>query len=206
MTANEHAESGGLSARRWVRQLQWILFAVGLTALGYCGYVVAEAAVYYAHESRQLDEILRARQTAPGTSTSGTVQVAPGDVVARLEIPSLGVSAMVREGQDSRTLRLAIGHIAGTALPGAAGNVGLAAHRDTFFRRLGEVKADDTIRLVTLRGTFTYRVSGTRIVEPDDVWVLDPTDEGTLTLVTCYPFVYVGAAPRRFIVQARLIA
>jgi sortase A len=116
------------------------------------------------------------------------------------------VSAVVRAGSDSRTLRLAVGHIPGTALPGEPGNVGLAAHRDTFFRRLGEIREHDEVRIVTPEGTFSYRVQGTQVVNPSDVWVLDPTDAPALTLVTCYPFTYVGSAPRRFIVRAQLSA
>jgi len=115
------------------------------------------------------------------------------------------VSAIVRAGSDARTLRLAIGHISGTALPGEPGNVGLAAHRDTFFRRLGEIRVDDQVRLVTPDGTFTYRVEGTRVVEPQDVWVLDQTTDPALTLITCYPFRYIGSAPQRFIVRAQLV-
>jgi sortase A len=130
------------------------------------------------------------------------VRPAPGSAIGRLEIPRLQVSAIVRAGSDARTLRLAVGHIGGTALPGERGNVGLAAHRDTFFRRLGEIRPDDQIRLVTAEGTFVYHVDGTRIVEPTDTWVLNPTDEPALTLVTCYPFRYIGSAPQRFIVRA----
>ena len=112
----------------------------------------------------------------------------------------------MRAGSDARTLQLAVGHIPGTALPGEAGNVGLAGHRDTFFRRLQNIRPDDEIRLTTPDGFFTYRVRRTVIVQPRDVWVLDPTDEPTLTLVTCYPFSYVGSAPQRFIVRASLEA
>jgi sortase A len=125
--------------------------------------------------------------------------------MGRIEIPRLGVSAVVRAGSDARTLQLAVGHIPGTAMPGDSGNVGLAGHRDTFFRRLRDIRADDEIRVVTPDGTFSYRVQRTLIVEPDDVWVLDPAADSLLTLITCYPFTYVGSAPQRFIVRAALI-
>jgi sortase A len=111
---------------------------------------------------------------------------------------------VVRAGSDARTLRLAVGHIPGTALPGDSGNVGLAAHRDTFFRRLRDIQPDDEIVLTTPEGIFRYTVAGTKIVEPEDVWVLDATEQPSLTLVTCYPFTYVGSAPQRFIVRAPL--
>ena len=124
--------------------------------------------------------------------------------MGRLEIARLGVSAVVRSGSDARTLQLAVGHIPGTALPGEAGNVGLAGHRDTFFRRLRDIETDDEIRLVTPEGRYRYRVQRTDIVRPEDVWILGPTEEPTLTLVTCYPFTYIGSAPERFVVRAVL--
>lgn len=124
--------------------------------------------------------------------------------MGRIEIPRLGISAVVRAGSDARTLQLAVGHIPGTALPGETGNVGLAAHRDTFFRRLKDIRPDDIVRVVTPEGTFEYRVQRTNVVNPEDVWVLDPTEQPVLTLVTCYPFTYVGSAPQRFIVRAQL--
>jgi sortase A len=204
--------------RRGLRLLERLLLLLGIMGLGYYGYVTAETALYQAYETRELDAILTsareapappARLGAPAIPRSETTVIlrprpAAGDALGLLEIPRLGVSAIVRAGSDSRTLRLAIGHIGGTALPGERGNVGLAAHRDTFFRRLGEIRPDDQVRMVTVDGTFDYRVESTRIVEPRDTWVLDPTDEPALTLVTCYPFRYVGSAPQRFIVRARL--
>jgi|SRR5687767_430256 len=198
------------SALRWLERL---LLVIGIACLGYYGYVSAESALYQAYETRELDAILASVPPAPPAASSGpAVTVTPrtvpkaGSAVGRLEIPRLGISAVVRAGSDARTLRLAVGHIPGTALPGEQGNVGLAAHRDTFFRRLGEIREDDEVRMVTAEGTFTYRVQGTQVVNPSDVWVLNPTDAPALTLVTCYPFTYVGSAPRRFIVRAQLAA
>ena len=130
--------------------------------------------------------------------------LAEGTPIGRIEIARLGVSAVVRSGSDARTLQLAVGHIPGTALPGEAGNIGLAGHRDTFFRRLGAIEPDDEIRLVTTDGSYRYRGERTDIVRPEDVWVLGSTPEPTLTLVTCYPFTYIGSAPERFVVRAVL--
>jgi len=175
-----------------------LLLVVGLAALGYAAGSVGGAALYQNYESQQLDEVLRGAHAAPGATP------AVRRVLGRLEIPTLGVSTIVREGEDARTLQLAIGHIAGTALPGGPGNMGLAGHRDTFFRRLREINPGDVIRLVAVEGTFTYVVDSTQIVDPDDLWVLDPTPDPSLTLVTCYPFTYIGAAPERFVVRARL--
>jgi sortase A len=127
-----------------------------------------------------------------------------GSTVGRVEIPRLRVSAVIRVGSDARTLRLAVGYIPGTALPGENGNVGLAGHRDTFFRKLHDINPGDEIRVTTKDGVFRYFVQRTSIVQPRDVWVLDPTGYPALTLVTCYPFSYIGSAPQRFIVRAAL--
>lgn len=196
--------------RRSLRLLERLLLIIGIVCLGYYGYVSAETALYQAYETRELDAILATVPPEPASDVAlpppSRPRPASGTALGRLEIPRLRVSAIVRAGSDARTLRLAIGHIGGTALPGEPGNIGLAAHRDTFFRRLGEIRADDLIRFVTIDGTYVYRVEGTQIVEPQDTWVLNPTAEPALTLVTCYPFRYVGSAPRRFIVRAQLAA
>jgi sortase A len=172
--------------------------------------VSAEAVLYQAYENRELDQILQSAPPQASPSSTRAAASAPrehppqGSVIGRIEIPRLGVSTIVRAGSDARTLQLAVGHIPGTALPGEIGNVGLAGHRDTFFRRLADIRGDDEIRLVTPDGIFRYRVERTNVVEPKDVWVLDPTGHPALTLVTCYPFSYVGSAPQRFIVRATM--
>jgi sortase A len=112
----------------------------------------------------------------------------------------------VVEGVDRISLRRAVGHIPGTALPGEAGNVGLAGHRDTFFRQLKDVKIDDEIQVSTPTSNFKYRVVSLRIVDPENVGVLAPSGENVLTLVTCYPFYFVGPAPKRWIVRARQVS
>jgi sortase A len=127
----------------------------------------------------------------------------PGDIIGRIEIPRIHVSVIVLEGSDSRILRVAAGHVQGTALPGTIGNVGIAAHRDTFFRPLRAIRPNDMITLTSLHGIFRYRVDGTEIVDPSDFQVLNRTKDAELTLVTCYPFYYLGSAPKRFIVHAR---
>lgn len=193
------------SALRWLERL---LLVIGIACLGYYGYVSAETALYQAQEIRELDAILASVPATPSSAetsvpvTAGRTSPAPGSAIGRIEIPRLGVRAVVRAGSDSRTLRLAVGHIPGTALPGEVGNIGLAAHRDTFFRRLGDIRPGDEVNVVTPEGTFRYTVEGTKVVEPSDVWVLDATDQPSLTLVTCYPFRYLGSAPQRFIVRA----
>ena len=140
-----------------------------------------------------------------GGSRAGTAP-GQGTWLARLDAPALRLSATVLEGSDPATLSRAAGHIVQTPLPGEPGNIGIAGHRDTVFRPLRNVKAGDELTLTTADRIFTYRVSETSIVNPEDVSVLDPTPRQTLTLVTCYPFTYIGAAPKRFIVRAELTA
>jgi sortase A len=185
--------------------LERLLLAIGLIALGWYGYSHLEARLYQTAENRALDALLTERPTdSDSAPPPPIVMPASGTVVGRIEIPRLGVSTIIRAGTDARTLQLAVGHIPGTALPGQSGNIGLAAHRDTFFRRLKDIEPDDEIRLVTPESTSIYRVDRTNVVDPDDVWVLDPTPSPVLTLITCYPFNFVGSAPERFVVRARL--
>jgi sortase A len=122
--------------------------------------------------------------------------------MAVLRIPKIRLEVAVLAGTDDRTLDRAVGHIEDTALPGADGNSGLAGHRDGFFRGLKDIAPGDAITLETLQGTEAYVVERTWIVDPEDVSVLDPTPTKSLTLVTCYPFYFVGSAPQRFIVRA----
>jgi LPXTG-site transpeptidase (sortase) family protein len=126
-----------------------------------------------------------------------------GEVLGLLKIPRLRLSVIILEGVDSDILRRGAGHISGTALPGTLGNVGIAGHRDTLFRPLRDIRANDVIVLETPKGSFRYRVERTEVVEPTDVQVLHHTDDAELTLVTCYPFYFLGPAPKRFIIHAR---
>lgn len=124
--------------------------------------------------------------------------------LAVLRIPKIHVEVPVLPGTDDRTLDRGVGHIEDTAVPGTDGNSGLAGHRDSFFRGLKDMAIGDEIELDTLDRTEVYRIERTWIVEPEDVSVLDPTPVRALTLVTCYPFYFVGSAPQRFIVRAVL--
>lgn len=132
--------------------------------------------------------------------------LAPGEPFGRLEIPGVGISAVVAGGTDKLTLRRGVGHIDGTALPGEPGNIGLAGHRDTVFRGLRKLRSADRISLTTTDGSFEYVVEELSIVQPERSDVLDPRARPTLTLVTCFPFDYVGPAPLRFIVRARQVS
>jgi len=141
-----------------------------------------------------------------GSQPAAAAVSPPGAWLARLEAPSVALAATVLEGSDDRTLARAAGHIEDTALPGQPGNVGIAGHRDTIFRPLRHLRVGDPLTLTTSDGVFRYRVSSTTIVTPEDVYVLDPTDRPAVTLVTCYPFEFIGHAPRRFIVRADLVS
>jgi len=144
-----------------------------------------------------------ARSTDP---PGGSAQPVPdNNLIGRLTIPRLHLTATVREGVGESTLSRALGHIPSTALPGHSGNVGVAGHRDTLFRGLRAIQNDDLIQFETVRGTYSYRVESTQIVTPQNVSVLNAAQYPELTLVTCYPFYYVGSAPDRFVVKARQV-
>jgi sortase A len=164
--------------------------------LAYCGFAVADSWNFQREANRRLEEL-----PVPAATKMATAD----GLIGRIEIARLGVSVIVMEGTNSRTLRRAVGHIAGTALPGQTGNVGIAAHRDTFFRPLRDIRNSDIVMLHTSTGEYRYSVVSTRIVRPDNVAVLEPGAGETLTLVTCYPFYFVGSAPDRFIVRAERV-
>src|SRR5579871_2851081 len=177
--------------------LQWaqrLLFTAGILLLGYCAFVVVDAWVFQQRESRTLRQVLDSHHKASADSlplrpaTSVPPAIASSGLIGRIEISRLGLSVIMMEGVSATTLRRAVGHIPGTALPGQPGNVGLSGHRDTFFRPLRNIRQDDIISLTTLRGEFRYRVVSTKVVSPYDVAVLDPSVNEVLTLVTCYPF------------------
>jgi sortase A len=195
-------------------QLRWVertLLAAGIV-LGAWTFFVLGQNWYYARMPVPEPAAASAGRRLPGESleTAGTSGVRPelerGTWVARLEAPSVKLRATVLEGSDARTLRRAAGHIEYTPLPGQPGNVGIAGHRDTTFSSLRDVKAGDPLIITTAERVFEYQVRRTWIVEPEDVEVLDATSSPAVTLVTCYPFNFVGDAPQRFIIRAELVA
>ena len=187
--------------RRMLTWAQRALFVCAVLLLGYCAFALVDAWMFQRRESGDLDHLPRDRRAA---SESAPAAAADG-LIGRIEIPRLLLSAVVFEGVDETTLRRAVGHIPGTALPGQPGNVGLSGHRDTFFRPLKDLKIKDEVQFSTLKGNFKYEVESLRVVEPDNVGVLAASAENVLTLVTCYPFYYVGPAPQRWIVRARQV-
>jgi sortase A len=196
----------------FLRWAQRVFFAIAFVAFGYCAWVMTEAWIFQRQEDAALERLVVARETT-AVDVSPEAPVAPpkpkkvpsGKLIGRIEVQRLGLSVVIVEGTDSSTLKRAAGHIAGTALPGQPGNVGIAAHRDTYFRPLRDIHKDDIITVTTADGDYRYKVVSTEIVTPDDVSVLDSDGTDVLTLVTCYPFNYIGAAPSRFIIRAEQI-
>jgi len=191
---------------------QRILITTGVLMLGFCGFVLIDTRSFQNRESRQLERLVdeqradrAARQVNSLSVLEASAVVAPDGLIGRIEIPRLGLSAVVMEGTSNSTLRRSVGHIAGTALPGQQGNVGIAGHRDRFFRPLRNIQQNDMIKLTTLGSEYRYRVVSTKVVKADDVAVLASDGKEVLTLVTCYPFYFVGAAPDRFIVRAERV-
>ena len=192
-------------ARAWTSRG---LLALGLICLVYYSVATVYTLRYQRAAKSQIEQMVSierppaARVVVPGIAKP----LESGELIGRVDIPRLKLSAAVAEGDDDKTLGKAVGHLPDTPLPWQRrGNVGLAAHRDGLFRKLEGIRIGDDIRLVTTRGEFQYQVKKTHIVDPDDVWVIAPTTTPTITLITCYPFSFVGNAPHRFIVQAELV-
>ena len=193
----------------WRLWLQRALIAVGVVCLVYFSIATVHTWRYQRAAKFEIERMTAIERAAPAAAVERPPSPKPlanGDLIGRVEIPRLGLSAAVAEGDDDKTLGKAVGHLPDTPLPWhRRGNVALAAHRDGLFRRLEKIRLKDDVRMVTPRGEFHYRVTKTHIVDPDDVWVIAPTAKPTITLITCYPFSFVGNAPRRFIVQAELV-
>jgi len=183
------------SRHHTARRAAPVLLACGVVALGFAAYVIIDA--------REYQSVERTRFEATASSAVTAAVPTDGASIGEIQIPRLGLRAMIAQGESAPTLRRSVGHLSDTALPGEVGNVVLAGHRDTFFRPLSGVRAGDSIALKTWDGEFEYVVESTSVVAPGAVEVLEPTGGRTLTLITCYPFSYIGTAPNRFIVRAR---
>jgi sortase A len=179
-------------------------FASMLVLLGLGVILASGAALFWSQELQRIyalawPGIEHASRPAFSRGGPGTER---GKPIGMLEIPRLGVSSVVLEGDDIAELLFGVGHLSDTPLPWDGGNSVFAAHRDTFFRPLAGIRRNDIIRFSTADAEFEYVVRDMKIVEPTDLDVLDPTPSATLTLITCYPFDYIGSAPNRFIVTA----
>lgn len=171
----------------------YIFLGLGLLATGYAGYVIADAR---AHQAIELHNF--AREVPAVEPHLPRV----GEAVGEIQIPRLALRAVILQGDSPQVLRRGVGHLPGTPMPGERGNVGLAGHRDSFFRPLRQIRTGDLITLRTSKGEFHYQVESTLIVSPENIEVLASSGRSELTLVTCFPFNFVGAAPDRFIVRA----
>jgi sortase A len=189
-------------------RVQYAFWFAGALLCSLCAGAYLERCFSQAAENRRLEEALRSnrRRPVPVPAPRESSRRAAGSLVGRLEIPRLQLSAIVLEGSDTRTLSRGVGRIPETADPGQDGNVVLSAHRDTFFRPLRQIRAGDRVTLQTAIGSYRYVVEWTAVVNPSDTASLKATPDRSLTLVTCYPFRYVGPAPQRFIVRARQVA
>ncbi len=189
------------STSRVARWLEICLWALGCLALGYCAFLWARAQYDQAEGNWALEHTLPG-DPATVEPSSRAPSGAEGSLVGRIDIPRLDLSAVVFEGTSDSTLERGVGHMSGSAAPGQRGNLVLAGHRDTFFRELRNIRRGDEVNILGPQGEFEYQVESTAIVEPDQTEVLKPSKDATLTLITCYPFHYIGSAPERFIVRA----
>jgi sortase A len=229
----------------FVRVVLGLLILLGLGGVGYYGYTLGDQYVYQTYQNWAFDQQIAGRpdvtfsdylrertpfgslmaKRAPAPTPTPAKKASPaapalaeGALLGRVEISRLGLSAMVREGVGADTLNTAVGHIPSTSLPGQGGNFAIAAHRDTLFRGLKDIRTGDLVTFQSPAGSYTYEVAATKIVKPSDVSVLradggglipaKPGEAGPgklLTMITCYPFYYVGSAPKRYIVEARLV-
>ena len=202
---------GSRPLRGFVERILLCFGGAALTTSCLCGTV---AALYQWYQGVRLDRAVERARSLETTSPLDASPVGPvlretrvtrphvGLPFGRIEFPRLRTSAIVVEGSDARSLLIAVGHLPGTALPGENGNIVVAGHRDTFFRPLRHIRSGDEIRLVTPQGQFVYRVAWSTIVPPERTDLLAPTSTPALTLVTCYPFNWIGTAPLRFVVRA----
>ena len=180
----------------WTRRLTlgcYFFLGIGLLALGYSAFVFADSHVYQAIQASKFT------RASPLSEPHIALQ---GEVIGEIKVPRLKLQAIVVQGDSAASLRRAVGHTSISPLPGEWGNVALAGHRDTFFRPLRNIRVGDEIDFTTAHQNFQYVVDSIQVVAPNDIEVLEPTTPRDLTLVTCFPFYFVGPAPKRFVVRA----
>lgn len=182
-----------------IRQFERFLLACGVCCCAVFLTLLVEREWF---QYRYVRELSRARVLHSTPSPSLNQRPRQGEPLGQLDIPRLEISAVVVEGDDDRTLRRAVGHLSDSAHPGEPGRVVLAGHRDTFFRNLQWVRKGDVVRMSTPRGSRLYEVRMVQIVAPYDTTAIAPSHGEILTLVTCYPFDFLGPAPYRFLVHA----
>ena len=188
-----------------LRLVQRLCLWLGIVAVAYAGGTAAYAEIAHRYQSAAFDRERAATavlNTAVLNATQDTIDLRDGDTMGRLEIRRIGISVMIRHGTEEATLTLGAGHVPATPSPGGDGNVVLAAHRDTFFRKLEGIRTGDRIQILTMGHIYDYIVDSTETVDPEDTRVMESRARQELTLITCYPFYFVGSAPKRFIVHA----
>lgn len=204
----------------WLRRFERLAWIVGILLVAVWVAAYAHKSVLSRRDLARFESSMRARVTPadvlPGETPpdktlwskerirayEASLRQKSSDPLGVLRIPKIGLEVAVLDGTDDFTLNRAVGHIEGTPRPGERGNVGIAGHRDGFFRGLKDVVLGDTMELETLSGKQVYRIEDIWIVNPEDIQVLDPTPGPAITLVACYPFYFVGSAPKRYIVRA----
>ena len=190
--------------RRWSRVLEWTFVAIGVASLSRYAWLSYEADRLESESLVAASPLVRAAE--PSALSPAPLLMGDPAIIGALDIPRLRLSAAVRAGDDDDALAGAVGYLPDTPPPWEEGNTALAAHRDRLFRPLADIRAGDAIFVSTRHGSFEYRVVRTLIVNPQDVWVLEPVPDVDLTLLTCYPFWYAGHAPQRFVVRARKVS
>ncbi len=199
----------GMRIIPWIEGLSWVL------GLGLMGFFLSQLALGEAQRSDDL-AVFEASLATPEPDTSlwsaerieawrQARGIASAHLAAVLKIPKLELEVPVYREATDGNMDVGAGLIAGTAAPGEIGNMGIAGHRDGYFRVLKDIEVGNLLSVQTTSGLQQYRVNEILIVDPLDVEVLDPTPHQSLTLVTCYPFYFVGSAPQRFVVKAELM-
>jgi sortase A len=191
-----------LGSSRTRRFLPRIFFGLGAVLLI---YVAIQYASMYAEQKRLAREWERQNSVAPMQLASQPGPAAPHDGLIRLSIPKISLDAVVVEGTSRHQLAIAPGHYKDSSFPGETGNTVITAHRDTFFRHIYELQKGDSIELRRDGKQFTYEVTGKKVVDPDDMSVVRPSKDARLTLLTCYPTYYIGPAPERLVIFAKLV-
>jgi LPXTG-site transpeptidase (sortase) family protein len=187
-------------SQRFVLWTRRVSVTCGVLALSYVGLTLIDATFYQKRAELTLERQIHAQGLHEAVLPK--LAVKEGDILGLIKVPRIGISVAVLEGTTSQTLKHGVGHIDGTALPGESGNIGIAGHRDTYFRGLKDIRANDEIQIQTTAGITTYAVDWIQITVPNDVSIVSHETDFALTLVTCYPFHYIGSAPERFVVHA----
>ena len=186
--------------RRSILVLAILVFTAGGVSTG-----VALVQIYQMNDFQKSLKIETARLSAPKQGHAKFVPVKLGEIIGIINIPKLSEVYPIVQGTDDKSLKKGVGHYVGSVMPGAKDNSVLSGHRDSVFSKLGRLVLGDLVIIKTSAGTFTYSVTKTRIVMANDRTVIVPTPTATLTLSTCYPFFYIGSAPKRYIVSAQLL-